>query len=100
MLKPQAAIRPCELASINMILQLKVVAGSRLLMGNEEPIQGPAGEEMAMPRHALRHRRAMTVLAAAFVAGRAAGVRGGDQVFQYNFCIDGCAPAPLPIHTL
>jgi hypothetical protein len=83
-----------------MILQLKLVAGSRLLTGNEEPHQGPAGEEMAMPRHAIRHERAVTVLAAAFIAGRAAGVRGGDQVYQNNLCIDGRASALLPIRTL
>ncbi len=53
-----------------------------------------------MPRHAIRHGRAVTVLAAAFVAGRAAGVRGGNHVFQNNFCVDGCASASPPIGTL
>ena len=53
-----------------------------------------------MLRHAIRHGRAVTVVAAAFVAGRTAGVRGGDHVSQNSFCIDGRASALLPIRTL
>src|SRR5689334_24019141 len=81
-------IRACDWRSINTDIAVESYCRIAFANGNKEPAKVERGG-LAMPRHAIRHRRVVNALTVAFDACRGVGVR--STLFQFDVLI--CGPS-------